>query len=147
MESVRFFRNFQVWQKYIFKEEFVFADGTKNYCCKNVLSQIYHFLCAKANFFSSQSFWKWSIFGEMLKNFAVVIFMEVTFSSILLFFLDLLGVWFCDWIYLAYLLSKQITVWLVKNLGDRRTSVLVSFSVRTLMGACSNFNCSFFHIF
>ena len=51
MESVRFFRNFQVWQKYIFKEEYVFADGTKNYFFKNLVSQIYHFLRAKAIFF------------------------------------------------------------------------------------------------
>ena len=88
---VWFFRNFQVWQKYIFKEELVSADGTKNYCCKNVVSQIYNFLRAKAKFFSCWSFLQWSIFGEMLKNFAVVIFMEVNFSSILLFFPGFIG--------------------------------------------------------
>ena len=64
MESLRFFSNFQIEQKPILKEEFIFEDGTKDYICGNLVSQIYHFLRAKAKLFfllkflSMKYFWR-----------------------------------------------------------------------------------------
>ena len=52
MESPKFFRNSQIEEKPILKEEFIFEDGSKDYICGNVVSQIYHFLRAKAKIFS-----------------------------------------------------------------------------------------------
>ena len=85
MESLKCFKNFQTEQKPILKEEFIFEDGSKDYICGNVVLQIYHFLRAKAKIFFLLKFLSMKYFGEMLKNFVVVIFMGVRFSVILLF--------------------------------------------------------------
>ena len=47
---------FQVWQKYIFKGEFIFADGIKNYFCGKFTFANLPFFKWKSEIFSCENY-------------------------------------------------------------------------------------------